>query len=94
MIALRNANKHLVSREAPWSAILFVAAGADVPSLYTFLEILLGNSPEYDFDDIDYYAPPCMCYHINGEVLAEKVPELTPPDQSPYSDLQEMATRL
>jgi hypothetical protein len=26
-----------------------------------------------------------MCYHINGEVLAEEAPRLTPSDQSPCS---------
>ena len=53
-------------------------AGTDVPSLCTFLEILLGNGLEYDSDDIDCYAPPRMCYHIDGEVLVEEAPRLTP----------------
>ena len=50
----------------PWSAILSGVAGTDVPSLCTFLKILLGNGLEYDSDDIDCYAPPCMCYHTVG----------------------------
>jgi hypothetical protein len=50
----------------PWSAIFSGTGGADIPSLRTFLEILSGNGPEYDSDDIDYYAPPCMCYYIDG----------------------------
>jgi len=54
--------EHLVSHGAPRSAILSSATGVDVPSLQTFLEILSGNGPEYDSDDIEYYAPPCMCY--------------------------------
>ena len=69
----------------PQSAILSGAAGADVPSLCTFLEILSGNGPEYDSDDIDCYAPPCMCYHIDSEVSIGKVPELTLLDQGPRS---------
>ena len=59
--------EHLVSREAPHGAILFGAAGADVPSLRTFLEILLGNGLEYDSDNIDCNAPPRMHYHTDGE---------------------------
>ena len=59
--------------------------GADIPSMCTFLEILSADGPEYDSDDIDCYAPPCMCYHIDDEVLAKEAPELTPPDQSPHS---------
>ena len=43
----------------------------------TFLEILLGSDLEYHSDDIDCSAPPCMCYHIDGEVLAEEALELT-----------------
>jgi hypothetical protein len=69
-------------------------AGTDVPSLRTFLEILSGNGLEYD---IDYNTPPCMCYHIDGEVLPDEAPRLTPPDQSPHSHmayLQEKADRL
>ena len=58
---------HLVSRKAPLSTVLSGAAGADVPSLCTFLEILSGNGLEYDSDDIDCYAPPRMCYHIDDE---------------------------
>jgi hypothetical protein len=52
--------EHLVSREARQSAILSGVAGADVPLLCTFLEILSGNGLEYDSDDVDYYGPPCM----------------------------------
>jgi hypothetical protein len=73
---------HLISREAPQSTILSGAARADVPLLRTFLKILLGNGPEYDSDDIDSYALPRMCYYIDGEVLADEAPELTPPDLS------------
>jgi hypothetical protein len=50
------------------------------PSLCTFLEILSGNDPEYNSNDINYYAPPCMCYHINSEVPPKEAPKLTPPD--------------
>jgi hypothetical protein len=42
--------------------------GTDIPSLCAFLEILAGNNPEYDSDDIDYNDPPRMCYQIYGEV--------------------------
>jgi hypothetical protein len=79
------------------SAILSGMARTDVPSLRTFLEILLGNSLENDSDDIDCYAPPYMCYHIDGEVLAEEAPGLTPLDHSPRSRLaylQEKEERL
>jgi hypothetical protein len=55
-------------------------AGTDVPSLRVFLEILSGNGLEYDSDDIDYNDPPCMCYHIDGEVQPEEVPRFMPPD--------------
>jgi hypothetical protein len=76
--------EHLISRKAPRSTILSGAAGTDVPSLRGFLKILSGNDLEYDSDDIDYHAPPCMCYHTNGEVLLEEeAPKLTPLDQSP-----------
>jgi hypothetical protein len=51
--------------------------GTDVPSLYAFLEILLGKGPKYDSDDIDYNDPSRMCYHIDGEVQPEEVPRLT-----------------
>jgi hypothetical protein len=71
----------------PRSAILSGIAGTDVLSLRTFLEILLENSPEYDSDDIDCNASPCMCYHIDDEGLAKEAPGLTPPDQSPRSRL-------
>jgi hypothetical protein len=70
--------EHLISREAPRGAILSDAAGTDVLSLRTFLEILLGNDLEYDSNDIDYHAPPCMCYHIDCEVLPEEASGLTP----------------
>jgi hypothetical protein len=66
--------EHLISRKVPQSAILSSAAGTDVPSLRIFLEILSVNSPEYDFDNIDCYAPPHMCYHINGEDPLEEAP--------------------
>ena len=69
--------EHVNSREAPQSAILSGIAGVDVPSLCTFLKILLGDGPEYDSDDIDCYAPPRMCYHIDGEAQPEDVPGLT-----------------
>jgi hypothetical protein len=77
--------EHLISHEAPWSAILSGVAGAKIRSLHTFLEILLGNGPEYDSNDIDCYAPPHMCYYIDSEVPADVAPELTPPDLSPRS---------
>jgi hypothetical protein len=72
--------EHLISREEPWSTIISGAAGIDVLSLRTFLEILLGNGLEYDSDDIDYNDPSCMCYHINGEVRPKEAPELMPPN--------------
>jgi hypothetical protein len=40
----------------------------------------LGNEPKYDFNNIDYDAPPRMCYHIDGDDLAEEVPEPMPLD--------------
>jgi hypothetical protein len=61
--------EHLISHEAPQRAILSDATGTDIPSLHTFLEILSGNSLEYDSDDIDCYTPPCMCYHITRTPL-------------------------
>jgi hypothetical protein len=70
---------------------------ANVPSLLTFLETLSGNGLGYDSNDIDYYAPPHMCYYINGEVPIDEVPELMPPDLSPCSRtnyLQEKADHL
>ena len=79
-----------MSHEAPRSAIVSSAAGTDISSLRTFLEILLGNGPEC-------YALPRMCYHIDGKVPADEVPELTPPDQSPRNHanyLREKAARL
>jgi len=85
LCALIYTNKHLVSHEAPRSAILSDTARADVPSLCTFLEVLSGNGLEYDSNDIDCYTLPHMCYHINSEVLTEEAPELTPPDQSAHS---------
>jgi hypothetical protein len=77
--------EHLISRKVPWSAILFGVARTDIPSLRTFLEFLLQNDSGYDSDDIDYGAPPRMCYQIDGEVLAEEAPRLMPSDQSPRS---------
>jgi hypothetical protein len=80
--------EHLISHEVPRSTILSDAAGTDIPSLCAFLEILLGNGPEYDFDGIDYNNLPrmwCMCYHIDDKVQPEEVPGHTPPGQSPRS---------
>jgi hypothetical protein len=65
--------------------------------LRAFLEILLGNGSEYDSDDIDYNTPPRMCYHIDGEVVLEEAPRLTPLHQSPrkrMAYLQEQVNRL
>jgi hypothetical protein len=67
------------------NTILSGTAGADIPSLHSFLEVLSGNGSEYNSDDIDYYALTCMCYHIDGEVPPEEAPKLTPLDQSPRS---------
>ena len=50
-----------------WSIILSGIAGTDVPSLHAFLEVLSGDGPEYDSNDIDYNTPPRMCYHIDSE---------------------------
>ena len=72
--------EHLISREASRSAILSGAAGTDVPSLCAFLEILSWNDSEYESNDINYHAPPRICYHINGEVLLEEAPRLMPPN--------------
>jgi hypothetical protein len=72
--------EHLINHMAPWSTILSDAAGIDVPSLHAFLKILSGNGPEYDYDDIDYNDPPCMCYHIDNEVQYEEAPGLMPLD--------------
>ena len=72
--------EHLISRAAPWSTILSSMVGTNVPLLCTFLKILLRNGPEYDSDNIDSYTPPCICYHIDDEVLGEEAPGLTPPD--------------
>jgi hypothetical protein len=66
--------EHLVSHEAPQNAILSCAIGTDIPSLRAFLEVLLGDGPEYDSDDIDCYALPHMCFHIDD------APKLMPPD--------------
>ena len=55
---------------------LFGMVGIDVPSLCTYLEILLGNGPEYDSDDIDYNNSPLMCYHIDDEVQPDEEPRL------------------
>ena len=68
--------EHLISHEVPRSAILSGATGTDISSLHTFLEILSGSDSEYHSDDIDYSASPRMCYHIDGEVLAEEAPRL------------------
>jgi hypothetical protein len=72
--------EHLISHEAPQSAILSGAIGTNVPSLHAFLEILSRNDSKYNFDDINHHAPPCMCYRINDEVLPEEAPKLTSPD--------------
>jgi hypothetical protein len=77
--------EHLISRDAPRSAILSGAARTDVPSPCTFLEILSGNGLEYDSNNIDCYAPPRMCYCIDVEVLPEEALGFTPSDQSPRS---------
>ena len=77
--------EHLISCEAPRSAILSSMARTDVPSLRTFLKILSSNGSEYDSDDINCYTLPHMCYHINGKVLDEEAPRLTPMDWSPHS---------
>jgi hypothetical protein len=50
------------------SLITKTKLGLSVPSLCTFLEILSGNGPEYDSDDINHYALPHMCYHIDSVV--------------------------
>ena len=77
--------EHLISREVPRSSILSGITGTNVPSLRTFLEILLGNGLEYDSDDIDCYALPCMCYRIDRDVPVDEALELTPLDKSPCS---------
>jgi hypothetical protein len=74
---------HIITREAPRSAILSGMAGTNVPSLRAFLEILLRNGSEYDSDDLDCYASPRMCFHIDGENPVVDAPELMMPDQSP-----------
>jgi hypothetical protein len=89
--------EHLISREVPRSAILSATAGTDVPSLRTFLKILSVNGLEYDSDDIDCYALPRICYHIDGEDPIKEAPILTLPNQSTRSHvnyLQEKATHL
>ena len=89
--------EHLICHEASRSTILSGVAGTNVLSLRTFLDILSGSDSEYDSDDVGYSAPPLMCYHIDGEVLAEEAPGLTPSDQSPRSHaayLQEKEDRL
>jgi hypothetical protein len=85
MLSLQLELEYLISREAPRSTILFGVTGTDVPLFHTFLEILSGKGPEYDSDNINYNDPPCMCYHINGEVQSEEEPGPTPSDQSPRS---------
>ena len=47
--------------------------------------ILSENGPKCNSDDINHYATPRMCYHINGEVPPKEAPKLTLPDQSPHS---------
>ena len=69
--------EHPVSHDVPRGVILSSAIEVDVPSLCTFLKILSRNGPEYCSDDIDHYTPPCMCYHIDGEVPPKEAPELT-----------------
>lgn len=61
--------------------------GANVPFLRTFLDILLGNGPKYDSDDIDCYAPLHMRYRTNGECPIGRAPELMPSDQGPCSPM-------
>jgi hypothetical protein len=73
--------EHLISYDAPRSAILSDATGTDVPSLCTFLEILSGNGLKYDSDDINRYTPPRMCYHIDDEVLPKEASKPMPLDQ-------------
>jgi hypothetical protein len=45
--------------------------------LRAFLEVLSRNDPEYDSDNIDYDALPCMCYQVNGDDLAKEALGLT-----------------
>jgi hypothetical protein len=54
--------------------------GANISSLCTFLKILSRNGPEYDSIDIDCYAPPHMCYHIDSEDPIMEAVELMPPN--------------
>jgi hypothetical protein len=68
--------EHLISWEAPRGAILSGAAGTDVPSLHGFLEILLGNAPEYSSNNAGYYSPSCECFYLDGEVPADDALEL------------------
>jgi hypothetical protein len=77
--------EHIVSREAPQSTILYGVVRTNVPSLCAFLEILLGNDPEYDSDDLDCYASPRLCFHIDDKNLVDDAPELMALDQSPSS---------
>jgi hypothetical protein len=72
--------EHLISLEVPRSTILSGVAWTNVPSLRAFLEILLGNNPEYDSNDIDYNDPSCMCYHIDSEIQPKEALRLTPPN--------------
>ena len=85
MVSFQLELEHLISRKAPRSIILSRAVGTDVRSLRSFLEVLSGNGPEYDSDDIDYDDPPRMCYHVYGDDLAEEALGLMPPNQSPRS---------
>jgi hypothetical protein len=89
--------EHLISREASQGTILFDAAGTDVPSLCTFLEILLGNGPEYDSGNVDYYSLSCECFHIDNDNLVDDAPKLMSLNQSPRSHmkyLQEKAAHM
>lgn len=54
--------EHLMSQEALHSVILLGDAMTDVPSLCTFLKILLGVDLEYDFDKADDYS---LAWHMS-----------------------------
>ena len=89
--------EHLICRKVPQSIILSGVVGTDVSSLRTFLEVLSGNGQEYDSDDIDYNAPPRMCYHNDSKAQPKEALGLMAPDQSPRSYaayLQEKVDRL
>lgn len=51
-----------MSQEALHSVILLGDAMTDVPSLCTFLKILLGVDLEYDFDKADDYS---LAWHMS-----------------------------